>query len=57
MKAQYVTDLPFGYDEQTTVGLTPANEVVITHPVSQPMIYDQTVMRWVPIAITEASHG
>lgn len=57
MKAQYVTDLPFGYDEQTTVGLTPENEVMITHPILQPMIYDQTVMRWVPIAIIEVPHG
>lgn len=57
MRAQYVTELPFGYDEQTTVGLTPDNEVTITHPILQPMIYDQTVMRWVPIALEPASHG
>ncbi len=57
MRAQYVTELPFGYDEQTTMGLTPDNEVTITHPILQPMIYDQTVMRWVPIALGPASHG
>lgn len=57
MKAQYVTDLPFGYDEQTTMGLTPDNELVIVHPILQPMIYDQTVMRWVPVAISEVAHG
>lgn len=57
MRAQYVTELPFGYDEQTTMGLTPDNEVTITHPILQPMIYDQTVMRWVPIALEPASHG
>jgi hypothetical protein len=53
MKAQFCTDLPFGYDEQTTMALNENNEVTITHPILQPMIYDQTVMRWVPIAITE----
>lgn len=57
MKAQYVTELPFGYDEQTTMTLTPTNEVLIAHPILPPMIYDQTVMRWVPIAIAEVHHG
>lgn len=49
MKFQYVTELPFGYDEQTSVALTPTNDIVIVHPVMPPMIYDETVMRWVPI--------
>ena len=49
MKAHYVTDLPLGYDDQTIITLTPSNEVVIAHPVMPPMIYDQTVMRWVEI--------
>ena len=47
MKQQLVTEFPLGYDGQTKIELTPANEIVITHPVMPPMIYDQTVMRWV----------
>ena len=50
MKTQYVTELPFGYDEQTTIILTPANEVIAAHPVMPPIIYDESVMRWVPVA-------
>ena len=57
MKAQYVTELPFGYDEQTTVTLTPTNDIVIAHPVLQPMLFDETVMRWVPMAIAEVANG
>jgi len=49
MKPQYVTELPFGYDEQTKMTLGPNNEIIIAHPVMPPMIYDQSVMRWVPI--------
>lgn len=51
MKPQFVTELPFGYDEKTTMALTPSNDIVIAHPILQPMLYDQTVMRWVPLAI------
>lgn len=53
MKVQHVTQLPFGYDEQTTMTLTPANDIVIAHPVMPPMIYDQTVMRWVEVQPVE----
>lgn len=49
MKPQYVTELPFGYDEQTSITLTPSNDIVAAHPVMPPVIYDETVMRWVPI--------
>lgn len=57
MKAQYVTELPFGYDEQTTMTLTPTNDIVIAHPILQPMLFDETVMRWVPLAIAEVANG
>lgn len=57
MKAQYVTELPFGYDEQTTMTLTPTNDIVIAHPILQPMLFDVTVMRWVPMAIAEVANG
>ena len=57
MKAQYVTELPFGYDEQTTMTLTPTNDIVIAHPILQPMLFDVTVMRWVPLAIAEVGNG
>lgn len=50
MKAQSVTQLPFGYDEQTTMTLTPDNDIVIAHPVMPPMIYDEQVMRWTHIS-------
>jgi putative SOS response-associated peptidase YedK len=50
MKTQYVTELPFGYDEQTTITLLPNNDIVAAHPVMPAIIYDETVMRWVPIA-------
>lgn len=47
MKPQAPTELPFGYDERTELQLTADNDIVITHPVMPPMIYDETVMRWV----------
>lgn len=50
MRPQYVTDLPFGYDDQTTMTLGPQNQVIIAHPILPPMIYDEQVMRWVEIA-------
>lgn len=50
MKAHLVTELPFGYDEQTTMTLTPDNDIVIAHPVMPPMIYDEQVMRWTHIS-------
>ena len=53
---QYVTDLPFGYDEQTSLALTNSNEIVIAHPVMPAMIYDESVMRWVEMKFAEASH-
>lgn len=49
MKPQFATDLPLGYDEQTTMALTANNEIVIAHPTMPPMIFDETVMRWVPV--------
>lgn len=49
MNRQYVTDLPFGYDDKTTIELTNDNEIVIHHPIMPTMIYDETVMRWVEL--------
>lgn len=49
MKPQYITELPLGYDEQTLFTLTPTNEVVAHHPIMPPIIYDESVMRWLPI--------
>ena len=57
MTPQYVTEFPFGYDEKTVVALTSANDVVIHHPVMPPMIYDESIMRWVEVKMAEASHG
>jgi hypothetical protein len=53
MTPQLVTTLPIGFDDQTTMTLTPSNEIVIAHPVMSPMIYDETVMRWVEIKAEE----
>ena len=50
MKTQLPTELPFGYDEQTKITLMPNNQIVITHPVMPPMIYDESVMRWVELS-------
>ena len=47
MKQQYITELPLGYDEQTRLILTTTNEIAAYHPIMPPMIYDETVMRWV----------
>lgn len=49
MKQQYITELPLGYDEKTEMGLTGGNEVIIIHPIMPPMMYDETVMRWVHV--------
>lgn len=57
MKIQPVTELPFGYDERTEMGLSTTNDILIRHPVMPPMVYDETVMRWVPIELKEVSHG
>lgn len=57
MKPQFVTELPFGYDEKTQMALTPSNDIVIAHPLLPPMIYDKGLMRWVEIKPTEATHG
>lgn len=51
MKHQFPTDLPLGYDENTVVTLTANNEIVLHHPVMPPMIYDETVMRYVEVAM------
>lgn len=51
MKPQYITDLPLGYDDQTEMMLTPDNEIVLGHPVMPPMVYDETVMRWVELKV------
>lgn len=56
MKHQFPTDLPLGYDERTSMTLTPGNEIVIAHPVMPPMIFDESVMRWVEISSAEAAH-
>jgi hypothetical protein len=50
MTNQYVTDLPFGYDEHTTMALGPQNQIIITHPVMPAMVYDEQVMRWVELS-------
>ena len=57
MKTQNVYDLPFGYDDKTTITLTQSNEIVITHPVMPTMIYDESIMRWVEVKTADASHG
>lgn len=57
MTPQPVTTLPFGFDEQTVMTLTQSNDIVIHHPIMNPMIYDETVMRWVEVNMAEASHG
>ena len=57
MTPQYVTDLPFGYDEKTTIALTASNDVVVYHPVMPSLVYDESIMRWVEIKVAEASHG
>ena len=49
MKPQYITELPLGYDEQTRLMLTTTNEIAAYHPVMPPIIYDESVMRWLPI--------
>jgi hypothetical protein len=49
MTPQPITTLPLGYDDRTTMGLSGGNEVVIIHPVMPPMMYDETVMRWVHV--------
>lgn len=56
MKKQLPTELPFGYDARTEMHLTASNDIVISHPVMPPMIYDETVMRWVEVKTAEASH-
>lgn len=56
MKAQYVTELPFGYDEQTIVALDWQNNVIATHPVMPPIIYDESVMRWVEVIPAPAEY-
>ena len=57
MKHQFVTDMPLGYDEKTTIALTQNNEIVIAHPMMPPMIYDESIMRWVEVKTADASHG
>lgn len=49
MKLQYVTELPFGYDERTSMTLGPQNQIIIAHPVMPPMVYDEQVMKWVEV--------
>jgi len=49
MTPQPITTLPLGYDEDTKMTLTTTNEVAIYHPIMPPMIYDETVMRWVHV--------
>ena len=56
MSPQHVTNLPFGYDERTTITLSPSNDIIIAHPVMPPMVYDEQVMRWVELKIEEAPH-
>lgn len=47
---QYVTNFPLGYDELTRVTLGPQNQIIITHPVMPPMVYDEQSSRWVELA-------
>lgn len=54
MKTQYVTDLPFGYDERTTMTLGPQNQIIIAHPVMPPLVYDEQVMKWVEVDLNVA---
>lgn len=56
MSPQYVVDMPLGYDEQTQMTLGPNNQIIITHPVMPPMVYDEQVMRWVELRIDLEGH-
>lgn len=56
MRPQHVTNLPLGYDEQTTMTLGPDNQIIIAHPIMPPMVYDEQVMRWVELRIEEGRH-
>lgn len=53
MNPQPVTALPFGYDERTEITLNNDNQIVAHHPVMPPIIYDETVMRWVPMEVVK----
>ncbi len=53
MKPQAPFEFPFGYDERTTMALTPTNDIVIAHPTMPAMIYDEQNMRWVQLATEE----
>jgi hypothetical protein len=55
MTPQYITDLPFGYEENTEIGLNKDNEVVLHHPVMPALIYDKQLLRWVELK--EESNG
>ena len=57
MTPQYVTELPLGFDDKTLMTLTTDNDVVIHHPIMPPMIYDETIMRWVEVNMTENDHA
>lgn len=56
MRPQHVTNLPLGYDEQTTMTLGPDNQIIIAHPIMPPMVYDEQVMRWVELRIEGGRH-
>lgn len=40
------TDLPAGYDERTTLWLTPDNRVALAHPDMPSLVYDEEASRW-----------
>lgn len=50
---QHVTDFPLGYDERTKVMLGSQNQIIITHPVMPPMVYDERISRWVEMVDNE----
>lgn len=48
----YVAELPPGYDERTTMALTPDNRIMIVHPDHPPMVLDEKSCAFVPIVIS-----
>lgn len=53
---RYITEVPIGYEE-APITLSNSNDVVLVHHELPPMIYDETVMDWVELSVSGASHG
>lgn len=48
---EFLTTLPPGYDERTTLALTPANALVIAHPDMPPLIFNEQTRKFEEIKI------